>query len=78
MALGLDELRKLLEEAGVHPDLARSIDPAVPLLKQGLDSMDFPSFCALLEERYGVALEEDEALKLRTLNDFAAYLEKKA
>jgi acyl carrier protein len=78
MALGIEELRGLLAEAGVRPELARTIDPALPLLKQGLDSVDFPSFCALVEERAGVVLEEETSLALRTLNDFAAWLKDRA
>lgn len=74
MALGIEELRLLLVEAGVRPELARGIDPALPLLKQGLDSVDFPAFCALLEERSGAPLDEATALSLRSLNDFARFL----
>ena len=78
MPFDLEELRRLLEVAGVRPEVAKKIDPAVPLLKQGLDSVDFPSFCAVVEERAGVALDEEIALTLRTLNDFAAYLDGRA
>jgi acyl carrier protein len=78
MALSIEELRGLLEEAGVRPALARTIDPALPLLKQGLDSLDFPSFCALVEERTGETLDEETAPGLRTLNDFADYLQDRA
>lgn len=74
MSASLDELRSLLVEAGVKPDLARSLDAAAPLLRQGLDSIDFPTFCALLEERYGVVLDEAAALKLRSLEDFSHFL----
>jgi len=74
MAVSIDELRTLLVEAGVKPELARSLDPAAPLLRQGVDSVDFPAFCALLEERHGVALDDATALRLRTLEDFSGYL----
>lgn len=78
MALNIDDLRLLLEEAGVRPELARGLDPAQPLLKQGLDSVDFPAFCALIEERCGVALDDATALSLRTLADFARFLSERA
>lgn len=74
MAANIDDLRALLVEAGVKPELARSIDPAKPLLAQGLDSLDFPSFCALLEERSGLVLDEENTFKLRSLDDFARFL----
>ncbi len=75
MAVSIEELRTLLAEAGVKSELARSLDPAAPLLRQGIDSVDFPAFCALLEERYGVVLDEAAALRLRTLEDFSGYLQ---
>ncbi|GEM_PF-671601 len=68
------ELKGLLEEAGVKAEVARAVDPAGPLLKQGLDSIDFPAFCALLEERFQVSLDDVTALKLRSLDDFAAFI----
>jgi len=74
MDLSMDDLRLLLVEAGVRPELARAIDPATPLLRQGVDSVDFPAFCALLEERFKAPLDETTALTLRTLNDIAAFL----
>jgi acyl carrier protein len=74
MAVSIEELRTLLAEAGVKPELARSLDPAAPLLRQGVDSVDFPAFCALVEERFQVRLDDEAALALRTLDDFAAYV----
>jgi acyl carrier protein len=74
MAVSIEELRTLLAEAGVKPELARSLDASAPLLRQGVDSIDFPTFCARLEERYGVVLDEAAALKLRSLEDFSGYL----
>ena len=74
MIPNIDDLRLMLEEAGVKPELARAIDPAKPLLRQGIDSVDFPAFCAIVEERCGVVLDDATALSLRTLNDFARFL----
>lgn len=73
MAITGLELKAMLEEIGVKPEVARAVDPAGALLKQGVDSVDFPAFCALFEERYKVRLDDEAALKLRTLDDFAAF-----
>jgi len=73
MSVTAMELKAMLEEVGVKPEVARAVDPAVALLRQGLDSVDFPAFCALFEERFKVRLDDETALKLRTLNDFAAF-----
>lgn len=74
MAASIADLRGLLEEAGVKPELARSLDAAKPLLAQGLDSVDFPSFCVLLEERFGYVLDDGNSYNLRSLDDFARFL----
>ena len=78
MEVTTESLQKLLEEAGVRPEVARAINPAEPLLRQGVDSVDFPAFCALVEEKYAVVLDDEAALRLRTLNDFARYLAEQA
>lgn len=74
MRISLDELRSLLAEAGVKPELAKDLNPASPLLRQGVDSVDFPAFCALVEERYGLAMDDEKALSLKTLEDFARHI----
>jgi acyl carrier protein len=68
------ELKALLKEIGVKPEVVQALDPAGPLLKQGIDSVDFPAFCALVEERFHLRLDDAAALKLRTLEDFAAHI----
>jgi acyl carrier protein len=70
----LDILRRLLVEAGVAPVVAEAVRPDVPLLRQGVDSLDFPAFCLAVENRFGLSIEERDSLSLRTLDDFAAYL----
>lgn len=74
MALSVEALRALLIEAGVAPEVARRLDAARPLLRQGVDSVDFPAFCALLEERVGCVLDDDSAARLSSLDDFARFL----
>lgn len=74
MPFSLDVLRELLVEAGAAPAVAEAIRPDVPLLRQGIDSLDFSAFCLALGNRFGLSLDERDALSLRTLNDFAAYL----
>ena len=74
MAVTASELKALLGEIGMRPETVRAVDPAKPLLAQGLDSADYPAFLALLEERFGLDMDEAEGLALRTLEDFAAFL----
>ena len=78
MDITASRLKDLLQEAGVPARVAQAVDPAQPLLRQGLDSVDFPAFCSLLEERFGLALGDEEALRLRTLEDFIRYIAEQA
>lgn len=74
MAISGTDLQALLGEIGVKESVAKAVKPDVPLMKQGLDSADCPAFAALVEERFGLDMDDQETLKLRTLNDYAAYI----
>jgi acyl carrier protein len=70
---GLD-LKALLGDIGVKESVASAVRPDVPIMKQGLDSADCPAFAALIEERFGIDMDDQETLKLRSLDDYAAYI----
>ena len=74
MTITAGELKGVLLEIGMRKEIVEAIVPGKPLLKQGLDSADFPAFSLLIEDRYGVGLGEEDALTLRSLDDFAAYV----
>ena len=78
MAVTEATLKELLILAGAQRAVVDALRPDAPLLRQGIDSLDFPSFIVVLEERFGLTIPEDEAWKLRTLDDFAAYLDARA
>lgn len=67
-------LRELLVEAGVDQAVADAVRPDAPLLRQGVDSLDFPAFSLAVESRFDMAVDEGDSLSLRTLDDFAAYI----
>jgi acyl carrier protein len=73
----IDKLKELMLEIGVDQGIVTGLDPAAPLALQGTDSMDYPIFAAAVEERYGVAISDEEALKLKTLKDFEDYINAK-
>ena len=70
---GLD-LVEFLRLVGVEESVVAAVRPDAPLLRQGLDSVDFPSFVAALEDHFGCVIPDETAWKLRTLDDFAALL----
>ncbi|MHC1713482.1 MAG: acyl carrier protein [Solidesulfovibrio sp.] len=75
MAVTGAALVDVLRLAGIEEKVIAAVRPDTPLLLQGLDSVDFPSFVAALEERYHVEIPEEKAWSLRTLDDFAALLD---
>jgi acyl carrier protein len=76
MAVTGADLVEVLRLAGIGEAVVAAVRPDAPLLLQGLDSVDFPAFVAALEERFHLDIPEKEALTLRTLNDFAALVER--
>lgn len=74
MALCGNDLLPLMGEIGLKPALMAALRPELPLMRQGLDSADFPAFVALVEERFDITMDDEETLRLRSLDDFAAYI----
>lgn len=69
-----EELKTIMLSIGLDSDLVNAIKPTEPLALQGLDSFDFPAFAAAVEEKYGKQISDRDVLRLKTLNDFAAYI----
>lgn len=74
MTVGIDDLKALLLAAGVRPGVVAELRPDQPLLRQGLDSVDYPIFAAAVEDHYGIRIADGDCQILRSLNDFAAYV----
>ena len=49
----------------------------VPLLSQGIDSIDLPVVAVAAEKKYKVDLSDANAQKLKTINDFVAFVNAK-
>lgn len=78
MAVTEAMLKELLVQAGAERAVVDALSADAPMLRHGIDSMDFPSFIVALEERFGLTIPEEEAWGLRTLDDFAVYLDARA
>lgn len=70
----INELKELMLNIGVKGDIVAGVDPAEALSMQGVDSLDCPAFALAVEERYGVKVSDADSLRLKTLNDFANYI----
>lgn len=70
----LQDLKHLMCEAGLDEDMVTAVNATEPLLLQGFDSVDFPVFALAVEEHYGKTVSDRDALRLKTLNDFLAFI----
>jgi acyl carrier protein len=46
-----------------------TLKPNVPLTDQGIDSVDFPAILVAIKEQFGVAIDDKEASRIKTLID---------
>lgn len=74
MTISLADLLPLLSRSGVSREVVDAINPSLPLSRQGVDSIAHPLFILAVEDRFGVRVDEERALSLRTLDDFLAFL----
>ena len=73
MIVTVSALQELMVANGLDADLVSRIDPARPLIQQGVDSVDYPGFIVAFEEAFGIAISDAESLRLKTLNDFVGF-----
>lgn len=68
----IEELKQLMLEVGVEPAVVEQLDPSRLMAQQGVDSLDGPAFVMAVEQRYGINISDADALRLKTLEDFAS------
>jgi acyl carrier protein len=57
------------------PDLS---DDSIPLLRLGLDSLDYATAIMEIEEKYKIEIGEQEMERLRSLKDIVEFIEARA
>ncbi len=77
MAITTADLKELMLAIDLDPKMVSRLAPDRLLIEQGFDSVDYPAFALAVEERYGVAISDTEALRLKTLADFERCLNAK-
>ncbi len=63
------QILKLLVDAGVDQSVVSTLKPDVPLTDQGIDSVDFPAMLVAIKEQFGVAIDDKEGSRIKTLID---------
>jgi len=70
----VEDVVRLMKDAGIARGKADSLAPDRTLDEQGLDSYDRMSLVSELEEHFNVELPNDVANRLKTLNDIVNHL----
>ena len=78
MSATISSLKELMLATGLDAELVSQLDPARPLIQQGVDSVDYPGFILAFEEAFGIRISDAESLRLKTLNDFMNFAAAKA
>lgn len=71
----IDQLRELVVQAGGNAQTVRELDPDQAVALNALDSLGFAAFIAAIEERFAIRVSDRSSVKLRSLKDFAQYVE---
>jgi acyl carrier protein len=74
----VDDIVRLMKDAGIARGKADSLAPEQSLDDQGFDSYDRMSLLTELEEHFQVDLPNEVANKMKTLNDIVNHLNSKA
>lgn len=75
MQVSADELKKCFAQIIPEQTLSK-LDPGLPLAAQGVDSLAMTAMAVALQNVYKVTIGVEDGLKLKTLNDVAAFLNK--
>jgi acyl carrier protein len=70
----VDDIVRLMKDAGIARGKADSLAPEQSLDDQGFDSYDRMSLLTELEEHFQVELPNEVANKMKTLNDIVNHL----
>lgn len=71
----IDQLRELIVQAGGNAQTVRDLEPDQAVALNALDSLGFSAFIAAIEERFAIRVSDRSSVKLRSLKDFAQYVE---
>ncbi len=76
MTIAASDITAIMKSTGIDPKTVDALKMDVPLVHQGLDSIDMPVIAVAVEKKFGIDLSDANAAQLKTVNDFAAYVNK--
>lgn len=72
-----EDIFAIIKESIEDQEVVAKLKADTPLLQQGLDSIDMPVIAVATEKKFGVNLSDAQATKLKTVNDFVAFVNQK-
>ena len=76
MEVTIEELKAVLSKTSKSINVDE-LEKDIHLTEQGIDSLDMMDYYLNLEEHYGIQIPDEDAQRLKTLNDFKSYLTEK-
>jgi acyl carrier protein len=74
MQVTIDQLREIIAKAEITSRDPGEFDPALPLRKQGIDSLDMATFVFFIETELDLSIPHKEYARLTSLSEIAAAL----
>ena len=68
----------MIEELKLEDVTPETFDPEIELVDEvGIDSMDLATVALVLQDEYGIRIDEDDYIKLTTIKRIAEYVNEK-
>jgi len=68
----------MIEELKLEDVTPETFDPEIDLVDEvGIDSMDLATVALVLQDEYGIRIDEDDYIKLTTIKRIAEYVNEK-
>jgi acyl carrier protein len=71
-----NDITAIMKTVGIDPKTVDALKMDIPLVHQGLDSIDMPVIAVAVEKKFGIDLSEANATQLKTINDFVTFVNK--
>ncbi len=77
MSITASDILAIIKDVVEDKAVTATLEADVPLLQQGLDSIDMPVIAVATEKKFGVNLSDAQATSLKTVNDFVDFVNRK-
>ncbi len=76
MAVKAEELIQIMREVGIEKNIVEQIKTDVPLVAQGIDSVDLPMLAFAAEKKFQISFSDVDPKVLSTIDEIVAFVNK--